>query len=154
MFNPKSDFALNKRDKDAIVYPSVTGVHTRLVRGDFTSEEEFLYWKALSDSDYKKIEAACRDYNDNCIRLTADRTTGESAEDMLFAPLLKTERAKQRAALLKQVKDLLSRKQYRRMWMLLVDGLAVKQIAQRDGVTHQSISECLAMAWERIVNNL
>ena len=70
MFNPKSDFALNKRDKDAIVYPSVTGVHTRLVRGDFTSEEEFLYWKALSDSDYKKIEAACRDYNDNCIRLT------------------------------------------------------------------------------------
>jgi len=154
MFDPKSDYALNKKDKDAIVCPSVTGVHTRLVREDFASEEDFLYWKALSDSDYKKIEAACRDYNDNCIRLTADRTTGESVEDVLLAPLLKTERAKQRAALLKRVKDLLTQKQYHRMWMLLVDGLTVEQIAQRDGVTHQSISECLTLAWEKIVNNL
>ena len=153
MFDPKSDFALNKKDKDAIVYPSVTGIHTRLVREDFDTEEEFLYWKAFSDSDYKKIEAACRDYNDNCIRLTADRTTGESVENTLLAPLLKTERARKRAALLKQVKDILTRKQYHRMWMLLVKGLTVEQIAQRDGVTHQSISECLAMAWEKIVNN-
>lgn len=153
MFDTKSDYALNKKDKDAIVCPSVTGVHTRLVREDFDSEEEFLYWKAVSDGDYKKIEAACRDYNDNCVRLTADRTTGESIEDVLLAPLLKTERAKQRAALLKRVKGLLTEKQYRRMWMLLVDGLTVERIAQQDGVTHQSISECLALAWERIVNN-
>lgn len=154
MFNPKSDFALNKRDKDAIVYPSVTGVHTRLVRGDFTSEEEFLYWKALSDSDYKKIEAACRDYNDNCIRLTADRTTGESAEDMLLAPLLKTERAKQRAALLNQVIDLLTKKQYRRMWMLYVEGKSVDRIAAQEKVTPQAIYACFAKAKETIVNNL
>ena len=153
MFDTKSDYALNKKDKDAIVCPSVTGVHTRLVREDFDSEEEFLYWKAVSDGDYRKIEAACRDYNDNCIRLTADRTTGESIEDVLLAPLLKTERAKQRAALLMRVKTLLTKKQYRRMWMFLVDGLTVERIAQRDGVTHQSISECLALAWERIVNN-
>ena len=153
MFDTKSDYALNKKDKDAIVCPSVTGVHTRLVREDFDSEEEFLYWKAVSDGDYRKIEAACRDYNDNCIRLTADRTTGESIEDVLLAPLLKTERAEQRAALLMRVKTLLTKKQYRRMWMFLVDGLTVERIAQRDGVTHQSISECLALAWERIVNN-
>lgn len=154
MFDPKSDFALNKKKKYAIVCPSVTGVHTRLTHKDFASEEDFLYWRALSDSDYKKIEATCRDYNDNCIRLTADRTTGESVEDVLLAPVLKTERAKQRAVLLKRVKDLLTPKQYRRMWMLLVDGLTVEQIAQRDGVTHQSISECLALAWEKIINNL
>ena len=44
MFDPKSDYALNKKDKDAIVCPSVTGVHIRLVREDFASEKEFLYW--------------------------------------------------------------------------------------------------------------
>ena len=39
MFNPKSDYALNKLDQDAIVCPSVTGVHTRLTREDFDTEE-------------------------------------------------------------------------------------------------------------------
>ena len=45
MFDTKSDFALNKFDKDAIVCPSATGVHIRLTREDFASEEEFLRWK-------------------------------------------------------------------------------------------------------------
>ena len=43
MLDPKSDYALNKVDKEAIVCPSATGVHTRLTREDFASEEEFLY---------------------------------------------------------------------------------------------------------------
>ena len=51
MFNTQSDYALNKLDKEAIVCPSATGVHIRLTREDFASEEEFLYWKELSDSD-------------------------------------------------------------------------------------------------------
>ena len=58
MFNTQSDYALNKLDKDAIVCPSATGVHIRLPREDFASEEEFLYWKELSDSDYHKRELA------------------------------------------------------------------------------------------------
>ena len=58
MFNPKSDYALNKLDPDAIVCKSVSGVHIRLTREDFSSEEEFLYWKKLSDSDYHKRELA------------------------------------------------------------------------------------------------
>ena len=45
MFDTKSDFALNKFDQDAIVCRSVTGVHIRLTREDFASEEEFLRWK-------------------------------------------------------------------------------------------------------------
>jgi len=65
MFDKHSDFALNKFDKDAIVCPSVTGVHTRLTREAFSSEEEFLYWKQLSDGDYKDTEAAGRDFYNN-----------------------------------------------------------------------------------------
>jgi len=40
MFNKKSDFSLNKREKDAIVYISITG-YVRLTRMDFSSEKEF-----------------------------------------------------------------------------------------------------------------
>ena len=36
MFIPQSDYAINKLDKDAIVYTSTTGVHIRLTRSDFT----------------------------------------------------------------------------------------------------------------------
>ena len=65
MFDKRSDYALNKLDKEAIVYPSVTGVHIRLTREDFASEEEFLYWKKLSDGDYKDIESTGRGYYDS-----------------------------------------------------------------------------------------
>lgn len=88
MFNTQSDYALNKLDKEAIVCPSATGVHIRLTREDFASEEDFLYWKKLSDGDYKDIESAGRGYYDYCISLTeARKSTSTSAEDAFLAPL-------------------------------------------------------------------
>lgn len=44
MFNKKSEYAQNKREKDSIIYISVNG-RIRLTRADFSSEEEFLRWK-------------------------------------------------------------------------------------------------------------
>lgn len=58
MFDRKSDFALNKKDPDAIVYKSSTGVHIRLTRLDFASLEEFEKWKHWSDEDYHSTEKA------------------------------------------------------------------------------------------------
>ena len=43
MFNKKSEYAQNKREKDSIIYISVNG-RIRLTRADFSSEEEFLRW--------------------------------------------------------------------------------------------------------------
>lgn len=57
MFDTKSDFALNKLDREAIVCKSATGVHIRLTREDFASDEEFESWKKWSDGDYKKTES-------------------------------------------------------------------------------------------------
>lgn len=37
MFDRNSDYALNKKDPDAIVCKSSTGVHIRLTRLDFSS---------------------------------------------------------------------------------------------------------------------
>ncbi|NCE64948.1 hypothetical protein D1159_10205 [Pseudoflavonifractor sp. 524-17] len=69
MFDTKSDFALNKFDQDAIVCRSVTGVHIRLTREDFASEEEFLRWKAWSDGDYYDTEKDGRGFYDNSLPL-------------------------------------------------------------------------------------
>ena len=154
MFDSKSDYALNKLDPEAIVCPSATGVHIRLTREDFASDEEFRFWKDFSDDDYKDIESAGRSYYDNCTPLDEDlKSTGISAEDAVLAPLEEAEHKTQQAALLQQVKSMLTKTQYRRLWLYLIDGLTVQQIAQQDGVTHQSVSECLAKARSKIVNN-
>ena len=55
MFDTKSDYAKNKREKDAIVYISVTGP-VLLTRAAFASEDEFIKWKDWSDGDYHAIE--------------------------------------------------------------------------------------------------
>lgn len=155
MFDPKSDYALNKKDKEAIVCPSATGVHIRLTREDFDSEEEFLRWKAWSDGDYKGIESAGRDYYDNCISLNeAMKSTGTSAEDVFLAPLLKAEQKERRTALMQQVKKVLTETQYRRLWMLCVEGKSVNKIAELEGVSFQAVYISLARARKAIVNNL
>lgn len=158
MFDSKSDYALNKLDKNAIVCSSATGVHIRLTRENFDSEEEFLRWKAWSDGDYKGIENAGRDYYDNCISLIeAMKSTGISAEDDFLAPLLKAEQKEQRTALIQQVKDVLTETQYRRLWMLCVEDKSVKKIAELEGVTFQAVYISLARAksdCKQFVNNL
>ena len=63
MFDKKSDYALNKLDRDAIVYKSASGVHIRLTRADFASEGEFLRWKDWSDDSYCEIEKADASYS-------------------------------------------------------------------------------------------
>ena len=59
MFDKKSEYALNKHDQDSIIYISVSG-HIRLTRADFSSEEEFLKWKAWSDEDYYGVRFTWR----------------------------------------------------------------------------------------------
>ena len=58
MFNPKSDYTLNKMDPKAIVYIDSEGALVRLTLEDFASPEEFQRWKEWSDSDYHKIDNA------------------------------------------------------------------------------------------------
>jgi len=55
---------------------------------------------------------------------------------------------------LQQVKNVLTEKQYRRLWWHFADGISLKQIAQRDGVTLRAIYACFAKAEAAIVNKL
>ena len=155
MFNPKSDYALNKLDQDAIVCPSVTGVHTRLTREAFDTEEEFCFWKAFSDGDYQDTEAAGRSYYDKCVSLgTAQKIAAQSAEDDFFFPLLSSSQKQQKNSLLQQIKVMLTDIQYRRLWMLCVEEKSVDLIAALEGVSPRAIYLSIAKAKEIIVNNL
>ncbi len=161
MFDVKSDFALNKAREDTIVYKSVTGVHTELKQEDFSSSEEFLRWKKWSDDDYLKIEAAGRDDAD-CYSLNPERdSTGLSVEDELVAAQDKADvdTAQRKTAQEMQdkvaaIRKILTKTQFRRLWMHHVDGLSMTEIAQREHVARQRINQSLLDAYKRIVNNL
>ena len=145
MFDSQSDYALNKRDPEAIVCKSVTGVHIRLTREDFSSEEEFLFWKEWSNEDYHTEEKAGRHFYDNCSQLIeAVDTPNPSAEDTLLAPILEAEDRELRAAKLEQVKTHLTEKQYRRLWMYYIEGMTEAEIAVKEGVGQPRVSYSLA----------
>lgn len=52
MFNPKSDYALNKGDVTSIVYQDANGAITRLTVNDFASAAEFQRWKDWMDMEH------------------------------------------------------------------------------------------------------
>ena len=56
MFQTKTQFALNKKDKDAIVFYDADTKPIRLTVNDFASEEEFARWKAWYLEDLRKEE--------------------------------------------------------------------------------------------------
>ncbi len=131
MFDKKSDYALNKLNPDAIVCKSVTGVHIKLRREDFASEEEFRYWKETSDSDYQETELAGRGFYDYCISMDEVRnSSGISTEGAFFAPMLNAEQKEQRPALLQQIKNKLTEKQFRRLCLYYLEGKTEAQIAE------------------------
>ncbi len=158
MFDVKSDLALNKARKDAIVCKSVTGVHIELTQADFSSAAEFRRWKKWSDADYQKIETDGRNDAD-CYSLNPERdSTGLSLEDELIATQDKVDadiaQRKTTQDGIAAVRTVLTETQYRRLWMYYVDGLSMTEIAARENVSLPRISSCLAEARKRIVNKL
>ena len=164
MFNKKSEYAQNKREKDSIIYISVNG-RIRLTRADFSSEEEFLRWKQWSDEDYYETERQGRGYYDNGVPLdenisaagAADISAAgaaESAEDTYFRELLADEIEAARKALCQErmakVKALLTARQYRRIWMYLAEGKSITEIAKAEGLSKASVSRSIAAALHKL----
>ena len=145
MFDTKSDYSINKNEPDAIVCRSADGVHIRLTRGDFTSEEEFLRWKNWSDDDYYTTENDKRSYYDNCLALNeAIDVPLPSAEDEMMTPMLKAESDERRATLLEMVRSSLTKKQYCRLCMYYLQGMTEAEIAKLEGVGQRRISTSIS----------
>ena len=153
MFNKNSLYALNKKDPDAIVYPTADGKTVRITREDFPSEEEFLAFKAWSDENFHKEDN--RDVTENRYRLSLD----DLSEAALAVPAIdvvmdrKQQRAEQKrkaADMVVQLKDKLTEMQFRRLWMYCVENKTEQEIADIEGVDQQRISKSIIAAKKKI----
>lgn len=154
MFNKNSDYALNKLNPDAIVCSSVTGVNVELTCEQFANEEEFLFWKQWSDDDYKVTEDNGRGYYDHTISLIEELDAiGVSFEDKLIALLERYERDRKCAEQVAQIRSVLTEKQFRRLWMHLVDKVSAPQIAASENVSEHSVYMCIRSAKNKIFKN-
>ena len=153
MFNKNSLYALNKKDPDAIVYPTADGKTVRITREDFPSEEEFLTFKAWSDENFHKEDN--RDVTENRYRLSLD----DLSEAALAVPAIdvvmdrKQQRAEQKrkaADMVVLLKDKLTETQFRRLWMYCVENKTEQEIADIEGVDQQRISKSIIAAKKKI----
>ena len=150
MFDSKSDYALNKLDREAIVCKTACGAYVRLTEADFSSREEFLKWKEFSDQDYHDTETQQQE-DDHCLSLN-DRIGAAvpSAEEKLLTAIGLSNQANDRAELLQKLKGALTVVQYRRLMMHLVDKKTTREIAALEGVAQQVVSKSIIAARKKI----
>ena len=143
MFNRKSSYALNKKAPNAIVYMDANDTIIRLTGKNFASEEEFLKWKSWSDRNYHTED------NRDVVEGKHNMSIDDLSEAALSIPAIdvlmdrqheKFERRSMASAMVFQIRDKLTETQFRRLWMYLVDGMAIDEIGGKEGVSHQAIS--------------
>lgn len=157
MFDPKSDYALNKMAPDAIVYKDAAGGMTRLTQADFPSLEEFQRWKAWSDENYHDTEKASHIYYNHTRSLhglSEQAIAVQSPEDTVMEAEDQRERQELCRMLLEGLDSCLTPVQRRRLWLYCVDGLTVRQIAGIEKASFQSVDKAIIAAKRKMKNFL
>ena len=153
MFDNKSDYALNKKDKDSIVYRGCDGNEQRITRSDFASEEEFLFWKKWSDGDYQQTDYEDTYYRRHIVSLDAtdgNMLTDTSPEEALMASVEQTEKIHRSKVKVYPLSHCLTKVQFRRVWQHYALGQNVRDIALREGVVHSCIVASIKAAKKKI----
>lgn len=153
MFDPKNDYALNKRDPNAIVYIDSSGTLVRLTPEDFSSVEEFQRWKVWSDENYHMTEKEVEIFYYHRLSLTAlleQATAIQSPEEILVD--LQEEREHQELCrlLMTGIDSCLTPTQHRRLWLSCVGGLTVRQISKIENVTFKNVAKSIVAAKKKL----
>lgn len=154
MFDKKSLFALNKKNSNAIVYTNASGKPILLTQDQFSGEEEFLYWKALSDADFHNEEIKT---HLEANHTTSTETLNESALripaiDVMLAEMETQIDCVQAAHLqIREIQEILTEKQFERLWLYYVHEMKLESIAEKEGVSHQNISKSINAAKKKII---
>lgn len=142
MFNNKSDYALNKKDSNAIVYKTADGSIIRLTCEYFASEEEFLRWKTWSDEEYRVLDN--REHEEKKGVLSLDNLSEVlAAAPALDESMIALEELKQCREIAERLHRKLSPKQRRRLWLHTIKGKSEAEIAAMEGVTQQMVSKSI-----------
>ena len=154
MFDNKSDYALNKKDPNSIVYNGIDGGMVRIKKEDFSSDEEFLFWKSWSDEDYKETDYADSYYHRHTVGLDSigDNIKNTSTpEEVLICKLERDEQIQGAAFLVQVISESLTEVQFRRLWLHHVQLENVRSIAKAEGVAHPSIVASITSAQRKIL---
>lgn len=153
MFKKDSLYSINKKNPDAVVYKFANGEQSFVTRADFSTEEEFLAFKAWSDEDLHTEDK--RDVLASIRQVSIDDIS-EAAISVPPADVVmeyQHQRAVQRrkaSEMVVQLKDKLTDTQFRRLWMYHVDGKTEEEIAEIEGVAQQQISKAIIAAEKKI----
>jgi len=153
MFKKDSLYSINKKNPDAVVYKFANGEQSFVTRADFSTEEEFLAFKAWSDEDLHTEDK--RDVLAGIRQVSIDDIS-EAAISVPPADVVmeyQHQRAVQRrkaSEMVVQLKDKLTDTQFRRLWMYHVDGKTEEEIAEIEGVAQQQISKAIIAAEKKI----
>lgn len=157
MFDNDNLYVLNKKDRNALVYRDSMGTILRLTRDMFSSDEEFEYWKKWSDEDYHNEEKERHAFADNTLYIdgmSEEAATEDSPEDLFFMSLSSLERTELCSILMEKYNSCLTATQRRRVWLHLVDGKTLREIAALEGTTFLSIYESVKVAKNKILKNI
>ena len=153
MFDNKSDYALNKKDQDNIVYSGSDGHVTRITRADFSSEEEFLFWKSWSDADYKETDYADAYYHRHmveCSTIGTSAGTIPSLEEVQICKIEREEQLQEAKEMVQTIAESLTEVQFRRLWLHYVHKENLRSIAKKEGVVHSCIVASIKSAERKI----
>lgn len=152
-FNRISIYALNKKDPDAIVYPTADGALIRVTRGDFPSEADFLAFKAWSDENFHKEEKLDHREANHSLSMNdlSEAALAVPAVDVAIAHKQeRIDKCRKEKELVIKMKDKLTDIQFRRLWMYHVEGKTEDEIAVIEGVAQQQISKAIKAAEKKI----
>ena len=153
MKRKKSDYALNKEAPDAIVYQDAYDNIEPLTAEQFNSAEEFLKWKKWSDENYHEQEKRNNIADKHTVTLSEvpeAKTAKSSHEAQVAEAEEEAERLEELKRLLHEIQDLISEKQFRRLWMWRVDGMTEEEIARAEGIRQQNVSKSIQAALKTI----
>ena len=153
MYDTKSNYAINKKDPDAIVYTDACEHVIRLTREDFDTESDFLRWKAWSDENYHDEEKREHKEANHTLLMedvpNAVKTT-DGPEIIIEHRIEKQDQERNYEETLIRIKGQLTEKQFRRVWMHCVDGLTQQEIAEKEKTSQSRISECVSLALKKV----
>ena len=153
MLKRKSIYYLNKSDINAIVYTDASGNTIRLTASDFSSEEEFRRWKEWSDLDFHKEDKQDHIFDNNNVSLNdlpESVALSPSAEAVLEQKVKNRAREQFDVQIIMSIREQLTDKQFRRIWLYYVYGMTEQRIAEMEGIAQQNISKSIVQSMNKL----
>ena len=156
MYYNQRQYALNLKEKTAIVYEDVFGNKT-LITAEMIGEDEFAYWKPWMDDSLHIEECENHIYYNHTISMEDPSLIGLSVPDQETA-LIEAEERQEREVLKQQIAiaffTCLTDIQQARFWLYAVEGMTLCQIADIEGISHQKVHTSISKARKNILNFL